>query len=106
MYKGILLMLLTAICVTIGQLLWKIGVDNNKLYIVMGFIFYGGGAVLMIIAYRYGAVSVLQPLMSISYIGAIILGYIALHEPITYGKVIGILLITCGTILLSRENIV
>lgn len=104
-YKGIILIILSSICVSIGQLLWKLGVEGIMLYIIVGFLLYGVGAVLMFISYKFGAVSTLQPLISISYIIAIFLGYFILNETITYGKIIGIILIFTGTVLLSKENI-
>ena len=104
MKKGILFIILSALCVAIGQLLWKIGINDNILYIIFGFILYGAGALLMVIAFRYGAVSVLQPFLSLSYAAATILGYFFLNETISIGKIIGIILIITGTIFLSKEN--
>lgn len=104
MHKGIILIILSAICVSIGQLFWKLGASGVFAYILFGFCLYSAGALLMIAAFKYGSVSVLQPLISLSYIAAIILGYFILDESITCGKVIGTVLIIAGTVFLSKAD--
>ena len=61
--KGILLMLISSICVCVGQLLWKISAEKGFPIMLAGFCFYGLGALIMIIAYKYGKLSVLQPML-------------------------------------------
>ncbi len=99
--KGILLMLLSAICVCVGQLLWKVSSTLGFKWLLIGFLFYGIGALIMIIAYRYGKLSVLQPILSINYVLSIILAKIVLKEEITILKCIGILFIVVGVILIA-----
>lgn len=53
----------------------------------------------MIIAYRYGKLSVLQPLLSVSYVLALILSVLFFCEAITTTKILGILIIMVGVIL-------
>ena len=48
--KGILLMLISSICVCVGQLLWKISAEKGFPIMLAGFCFYGLGALIMIIA--------------------------------------------------------
>ena len=62
--KGILLMLVSSICVCVGQLLWKLSATQGLLFMLAGFVFYGAGALIMIIAYKFGKLSVLQPMVS------------------------------------------
>lgn len=99
--KGILLMFCSSICVCIGQLLWKMSTTGNLIEMIIGFVFYGMGALLMIIAYRYGKVSVLQPMLSMNYVFSIFLGGVVLHEAITVWKMLGIIIIICGVILIG-----
>lgn len=66
--KGILLMLISSICVCVGQLLWKISAEKGFPIMLAGFCFYGLGALIMIIAYKYGKLSVLQPMLSLNYV--------------------------------------
>ena len=81
--KGILLMLISSICVCVGQLLWKISAEKGFPIMLAGFCFYGLGALIMIIAYKYGKLSVLQPMLSLNYVLSIILAAIVLKEQIT-----------------------
>lgn len=69
---------------------------------MIGFGLYGLGALSMLCAYRHGSLSVLQPMNSVSYVFAAILGSVFLQEKITIGKIIGITLIMVGVILLAR----
>ena len=57
--KGILLMLISSLCVCIGQLLWKLSADRGIIVMLAGFLFYGAGALVMLVAYRFGKLSVL-----------------------------------------------
>lgn len=99
--KGILLMLLSSICVCIGQLLWKLSSESGIEFLMIGFIFYGVGAMVMIVAYKFGSLSVLQPMLSLNYIISIILAKSILNESVTLLKVVGILTIMIGVILIG-----
>lgn len=89
-----------------GQLMWKLGntVQNSLLFLLLGFLLYGLGAVMMILAFQYGEVSVLQPMLSIGFALSVLLGHFVLGEAITMTKVGGILLIIGGMFLLGRSN--
>ena len=99
--KGISLILCSAILVCIGQLFWKLSSSGNLAYLFFGFVFYGIGAIIMVLSYRYGELSVLQPMLSMNYVLSIILGVLVLHEAITITKCIGICFITLGVILIG-----
>lgn len=99
--KGILLMLISSLCVCIGQLLWKLSSNGSVLFLLIGFGFYGVGALIMIIAYRYGKLSVLQPMLSLNYILSIFLAALVLKEKITILKCIGVLVIIIGVIMIA-----
>ena len=99
--KGILLMLESSICVCIGQLLWKLSAENGMIVMLAGFAFYGVGALVMIVAYRFGKLSVLQPMLSLNYVLSIILASVILQESITLVKCIGVLVIITGVILIA-----
>ena len=62
--KGILLMLISSICVCVGQMLWKLSESESIWLLLGGFCCYGIGALVMIVAYKYGSLSVLQPMLS------------------------------------------
>lgn len=99
--KGILLMLVSSVCVCIGQLLWKLSSEHGMVVMLIGFCFYGVGALVMIIAYKFGRLSVLQPMLSLNYVLSIILAAIVLKEKITILKCIGVLLIIAGVVAIA-----
>ena len=70
-------------------------------FALVGFVLYGIGAVLMILAYRFGSVSVLQPLLGTNYVLSVILGFFVLGETVTVTKIIGIVIITAGVIFIA-----
>lgn len=98
---GILLMIGSSICVCIGQLLWKLSTTGSLWLLLLGFGLYGIGALLMIVAYKFGKVSILQPLLSLNYVLSIVLGATVLKETITTVKVIGVLAIIAGVLLIA-----
>ncbi len=75
--KAILLLIFCTIFTSLGQLLWKVGVARIQpalwvtflnLPFVLGFISYGLGAILLLIAFKYGELSVLYPIIATSYV--------------------------------------
>ena len=94
-------MLGSAVCACVGQLLWKISADRGLLFMLAGFFFYGIGALIMLLAYRFGRVSVLQPILSCSYILSCILGAAVLNETVSASKCAGIFLIMAGVTLIA-----
>lgn len=102
--KGIILMVLSSLFVCIGQLFWKLSLGSNIIYLLIGFILYGCGALIMIYAYRFGKLSVLQPVLSINYVFTLLLGYFVLHEAMSLLKFSGIIIIIIGVILIGGDT--
>ncbi len=98
---GIFLMLASSVCVCIGQLLWKLSVTQGWLMMFAGFFLYGIGAILMMTAYRFGKLSVLQPMLSFNYALSILLAALVLGEEITAMKCAGVLAIIAGVITIA-----
>lgn len=94
-------MICSAVCACAGQLLWKLSAENGLLWALVGFGFYGLGALFMLIAYRFGSLSVLQPMQSVNYVLSIIIGALVLSEAVTVKKVIGVLIIMAGIVLIG-----
>jgi drug/metabolite transporter (DMT)-like permease len=74
---AIVLMVLCTIFTSTGQILWKLGVMNVSfdnlitffnLPFVLGFVSYGIGFVLMLLAFRSGELSILYPIVATSYV--------------------------------------
>lgn len=95
------MMICAAMLACTGQLFWKLSAEFGIGCLMAGFALYGLGAVLMLFAYKYGSVSVLQPVLSINYAFSIILGWLVLKESISLYKVAGIIIITMGVILIA-----
>lgn len=75
--RAMILMVLCTLFTSLGQILWKLGVnqiDFSKVVtyfnipFLLGFVAYSLGAVLMIIAFRRGELSVLYPIVATSYV--------------------------------------
>lgn len=105
LYKGIILILLSATLACTGQLLWKLASrDDSILLVIVGLGLYGLGALLMILALRYGELSVLHPMMSVGYVLSLFLGAVVLDEKITFMKIAGVAVIIVGLIFLSSSE--
>ena len=100
---GIALMIASSCCVCLGQLLWKLSVNGKLYYLLFGFLLYGAGFAAMITAYKYGNVSKLQPILSINYVLAVLLGYFVFGENITIHKLMGIVIITASVALIGSS---
>ncbi|EOL44188.1 EamA family transporter [Enterococcus caccae] len=105
---GIVLILIAATLSSLGQLAWKFGADGTGSYAIIlyivGFIAAGAGMFFMMAAFRYGEVSILQPMMSLGFALSIVLGALFLNESITWYKLIGTGFIIAGSILLGIEG--
>ena len=120
--KGIILMLISALSLSVGQLLWKLanvsdlvapllagdisfaGIWKVFLAVLPGFVVYAVGALIMTIALGYGELSVLQPVNSMSYVFALILSAIFLTERISWLTIIGIFVIIAGVIMIGGSD--
>ena len=98
---GIILMVLSSVFACVGQLFWKLQFTNGIWFLFIGFCFYGIGALLMLFAYKFGSLSVLQPILSLNYVFALVLGYVILQETISIQRIIGTLLIMLGVFLIG-----
>ncbi|BCJ93388.1 membrane protein [Anaerocolumna cellulosilytica] len=102
---GIVIIILSSFSTCIGQLMWKLSTDNDTLWLyLIGFVFYGLGALLMIIAFKFGELSILHPMMSIGYILSIFIGATILHEAITWNRILGIGVIVLGMFFLGHSG--
>ncbi len=75
---GIIIILFSSVCACFGQLFWKLSIKGILLYLFIGFLLYGIGAFLMLIAYKFGNLSVLQPILSLNYVISLVLAAIIL----------------------------
>jgi len=101
--KGIIMMLCSSLCVCLGQMFWKLadGGEMAIFFLGCGFFLYGIGAVVMVLAYRYGSLSVLQPMLAANYIFAPIIARIVLDEVIEPRRIFAIAVIIIGIMLIG-----
>ncbi len=119
--KGIILLLISAFSLALGQLLWKKPLENVDIPLVMssgftgilmlflkvlpGFLVYAIGAVVMTIGLGYGELSVLQPINSMSYVFALILSAIFVPtETISWVTIIGVFVVIAGVIVIGGSS--
>ena len=119
--KGIILLLISAFSLALGQLLWKKPLENVDIPLVLasgflgiwslflkvlpGFIVYAIGAVVMTIGLGYGELSVFQPINSMSYVFALILSAIFVPtESISVITVIGVFVVIAGVIVIGGSS--
>lgn len=85
--KAIILMILCTIFTSLGQILWKFGVARINFSVpltiinlpfILGFVSYGLGALLMLMAFESGELSVLYPIIATSYI------WVSLISPVLF----------------------
>lgn len=106
---GVALMIASSCCACLGQLLWKLsisgisGTNGKPLYLFFGFLLYGAGFAAMITAYKYGGVSKLQPILSMQYVFAVLLGYLVLGESIGVHRLVGIVIIAAAAALIGSS---
>lgn len=101
---GVLLMCCSALTVCLGQLLWKLGAHGNWGLLLVGFVAYGAGAVLMLVAYRFGELSILQPMLGLSYALSLVAGALVLHEHVSVPRIIGVVVVMAGVGLLASGS--
>ena len=101
-------MALVFICTLVGavaQLLIKKGMDNftpewmaivTNVPLIVGYSFYGFNALLMILALKNAEMSVIYPIIGLTYVWTTLLCYTVLGEPSNLYKNIGIAIIVLG----------
>ena len=101
---GIVLMVAAAFSTATGQMFWKLADSVLDYQMWIGFVLYGMGAVLMTVAFRFGKLSVLHPLLSLGYVIAIFYGAMFLGEAVTLNVSLGTLLILVGVVVIGGDR--
>lgn len=108
--------LLVFMCTLIGataQILLKIGatqlISSNPLRMLMnpwlfsGYALYGMSTVLLILALRKGQLSLLYPVISLTYVWVTILSLLIFKESMNVYKVVGLSVVVAGVAVLGRD---
>lgn len=99
----------------VAQPLFKIGANRlsgnpslaglvTDIPLIAGLALYGLGSVLMILALRHGELSVLYPIISLSYVWVAILSVLIFHEKMTPVRISGIATIIVGVSVMGRQG--
>jgi drug/metabolite transporter (DMT)-like permease len=109
------MMIAFTIMASIGQTFMKTGADRLKgnfslpiligdtpLQIGLGL--YICGAMFAILALRHGELSVLWPVISLSYVWVAILAVVLFHEHISAARAVALVIIIAGVALLGRGD--
>lgn len=108
---GIIIMLICTLFTASGQFFFKQSsqsfqwdifslLTNHNL--ILGAFFYGIGAMLLILALKYGDLSVVYPFVSLTFIWVMIISSVFFNEIISNLKVGAVIFIIFGVILVGR----
>jgi drug/metabolite transporter (DMT)-like permease len=73
-------------------------------YIILGFCFYGVSAIFWLQVLSKMEFSMAFPLVSLTYIFALIIGRFVFHEVVTMSRILGVLLICSGLFFVVRSG--
>ncbi|MBI2543300.1 MAG: EamA/RhaT family transporter [Candidatus Aenigmarchaeota archaeon] len=102
--KGIGLIIICTFLTTIAQMAFKLGSSSLEFsllslvnsYIIIGFLAYGLTAILFIVALKFGELSLLYPVWSLSFVWVTISSIVLLGESLSLVNWMGIALIIVG----------
>jgi drug/metabolite transporter (DMT)-like permease len=72
--------------------------------LIAGYALYGINTVMLVMALREGELSVLYPIIALTYVWVTLASYIRLHEPPNLYKNIGVAAIIIGVIIIGRAG--
>jgi drug/metabolite transporter (DMT)-like permease len=98
---AIALMLVTTLFTSLAQVFYKTAAEKlpdilTNWPLLAGMACYGIGAVVMIISFKGGEVSVLTPFLTTSYIWVTLASYFVFNETIGAFKIVGVIVIILG----------
>ena len=114
--KPILAIFLIIVCtllISIGQIVVKIGANRlsfdwsilTNYPLIIGLFLFAIGSLFMIFSLRHGNLSLVHPLLSLSFVWASLLAFFFLKESFSSMKIIGIGIIIFGTFFICKGDI-
>jgi multidrug transporter EmrE-like cation transporter len=109
--KATLLVFSCTILGAAAQLLMKIGMSHfapnvaatlTNVPLIAGYALYGINTLMLVLALREGELSMLYPIIALTYVWVTLLSYLLLKEPANFYKDVGILTIVIGVTVLGR----
>ena len=110
---GIALMVLCTLFTAFGQLFYKYGSETFSFtlqgiltnhFLFLGFFFYGVGAIILMMALKYGNLSLLYPFVSLNFIWVTLLSVFKLNEHINSFKINAIILVILGVFFIGGSG--
>jgi len=113
--RAVLLVVFCTFVVAVAQILMKSGADYAKAnpgllgiitnpVLVVGYGLYAVVTVLIVVAFKDGELSVLYPILSLSYLWVAVLSFFIFHDTLNADKLIGVTVIMCGVAVLGRGS--
>lgn len=104
----------TIVCAA-AQILMKLGADYSRLHpglgglitdipLVAGYALYALMTVLIVVAFKDGELSVLYPIISLSYVWVTALSYFVFHDSLNPWKMTGLGFIIAGVAVIGRGS--
>ena len=109
--KSIILVVVCTVFTALGQLFYKLSSTTFELDIIklitnynliLGLFFYFVGAMLLVLALKFGELSTVYPFVSLTFIWVFIIGIILFSELITPLKIIGTVVIIGGVSFIAK----
>jgi len=109
--RSILLVFCCTVFGAAAQIFMKVGMERftfslpallTNLPLIVGYALYGVNTLLLVVALRDGELSMLYPIIALTYVWVTLLSYTLLHEPPNPYKNIGIATIVIGVAVLGR----
>lgn len=104
--ESVLLVVLFTLITSVAQTIMKIGTNNGffNLFVLSGLFLYSVGTLVFIVALKEGELSVLYPLISLSFIWVAIISYFYLGESLSLLRVSGMFFIIGGVSLIGGKK--
>jgi drug/metabolite transporter (DMT)-like permease len=109
--KAILLVFSCTVLGAAAQILMKVGMTHfvpnvsaivTNVPLIAGYGLYGINTLMLVLALREGELSMLYPIIALTYVWVTLLSYLLLHEPPNLYKDLGIVTIVIGVAVLGR----
>jgi multidrug transporter EmrE-like cation transporter len=110
--RSVLLVFGCTILGAAAQILMKFGANTltspgligmaTNIPLMTGYALYGMSAVLLVLALKDGELSLLYPVIAMTYVWVTALSFVIFHERVTPYKLIGIAIIVAGVAVLGR----
>jgi uncharacterized membrane protein len=105
--SSIILVVLFTLITAAAQTLMKIGAKNNfvNLYTFFGLSLYGAGTIMFILALKNGELSILYPIVSLSFAWVSLIAFFYLKEAQSAMNIFGVCVILTGVSLLGVKSL-